>query len=119
MKTKIIAAVILIAASLTILYSFKAQQGSEEQADFAVMRVYEAYDTKISSDKTLHGSGIVLSYSNGKTEPVYLLNPLTVHYALKNLPIINSYLLRMKKEGYKLKSTSGGEQITTYIFEKE
>ena len=112
MKTKITAAAILIAASLTFLYSFKAQQGNEEKADFAIMRIAEPYGGPAAS-------GIVLSYSNGKSEPVKELENLKIKNAASNLAIINSYLVRLKKEGYKLKAVTGGEYMSTYIFEKE
>lgn len=112
MKTKITAAAILIAASLTILYSFKAQQGSEEKADFAIIRTIE-YPFAVSQ--------LFLSYSNGKSEPVQELEKTykdSKHMA-NNMVIITSYLMRLKKEGYKLKSVTGGDVNTTYIFERE
>ncbi|HLG33616.1 MAG TPA: hypothetical protein VI757_01945 [Bacteroidia bacterium] len=112
MKTKIIAAAILIAASLTILYSFKAQQGSEEKADFAVIKVLEPISGVLMS------AGIFLSYGNGKTETAEF-ESLTYKKAPRNAETLHSYFVRMKKEGYKLKAATGGDYNSTYIFEKE
>jgi hypothetical protein len=112
MKTKITAAAILIAASLTILYSFKAQQGSEEKSDFAIIKVIEPLPL------SNYIATFILTYGNGKSETADFEN-ITPKKALRNSETLHSYFVRLKKEGYKLKSVTGGDIVSTYIFEKE
>ena len=107
---KLLLAVIAIVVCSTILLSFKAQQKTDVKPDIAVMRVFEPYAMQVAA--------LVLTYGSGITETTEMQQSKE-KYRAQNAEVLHTFFTRMKKEGYKLKAATGGEVISTYIFEKE
>jgi hypothetical protein len=84
---------------------------NQNVGEILVMRVFEPHTIGLGQPM------ILLAYPNGKTEEI-LLKKVNKENAAFNAEVLQKTITQLRDQGYVLKTATGGDFYSTYVFEK-
>ncbi len=113
MKTKIILYSIIACLGLALVFAFKNAKVSDTNSKFVIIRLVLPFSSALADAKML------IKDETGQTREI----DLKQGFGMKAFDLFSTELSKVLNEydakGYKLKSSTGGDILTTYILAKE
>ena len=111
MKSRILLSAVAVFACIS-LFSFMNKQTQSSSSEFVTIRTFEPMSGGLANP------ALIVSYGNGKTEKIDL-KKVNATTAGENANVLIDQLNKLSKEGYKLKTATGGDYANTYVLVKE